>query len=84
MVVGVEEADVIDDHVDALGEEADGRDHVGVGGDGAEGERRSGCEVVDQLDHRRALGAAIEPSRAERHGLDQLGRVAALLRQLDP
>ena len=84
MIVGEQEADIIDDHVDALREEADGRDHVGVGGDRAERERRAGGEVVDQLDHRRALGAAIEPAGPERSGLDQLGRVAALLRQLEP
>ena len=83
LIVGVEEADVIDNHVDALGEEADGGDHVGVGGDRTERERRAGREIVDQLDHRRALGAAIEPARSERHGLHQLGRVAPLLRLLD-
>ena len=80
LVVRVKEADVVHNHVHALGEVIHGRDHVEIGQDGAEKELGAGREVVDEFDHRRPLGAALEAGRAEGERLAQPGRVPVLLR----
>ena len=81
LVVGVEEAHIVDDHIDPLGKMPHRRDHVEIGRDRAEGDLRARREVMHQLDHRRALGTALQPARAEPHRLYQRWRVAPLLRR---
>ena len=50
----------------------------------AEGDLRTGGQVVDDLDHHRALLAAIEIAGAERTGISQFRRFARALGLLQP